>query len=215
MNLFKTLAISLITLLAQNTHAGLDDKLNGEFVTLSGKVTEVKPHSFTLKTANNNVMVEMDDYSSWIADGFKLVNGDQVVVTGRVDQDFLEKRKVEAGSVYVKNLDTYFFASSDDEEDFSYIPTTYSLVGTLPEGATIDLQGKVTKIQGREFTVDTGIRKIVVDTQKMGFNPLDKEGFTKLQVGDRVKVSGKVEENLFEAKEVAATYVMELSPNKI
>ncbi len=207
------IAIGIFTAMTSLAFGELAGKSNGEFVTLSGKVSDVKPHSFTLTTNGNKVLVEMDDYSSWIADGFKLVNGDQVAVSGRVDKDFLEKKKVEAGSVYVKNIDTYFFASSDDEEDFTYVPTSYSLIGTLPEGAQIDLQGKITNVQGREFTVDTGIRKIVVDTQSMTYNPVDNKGFTKLNVGDRVRVSGKVEENLFEAKEVAANYVTELPKN--
>lgn len=191
--------------------ADMTNKTNGEFVTLTGKVSDVKADSFSLTNNGNKILVEMDDYSSWVSDGFKLVNGDQVVVTGKVDKDFLEKKKVEAGSVYVKNINTYFFANSDDEEDYLTIPATYSLVGTLPEGAQIDLQGKITSVQGREFTVDTGIRKIVVDTQSLTYNPMDQKGFTKLSIGDRVKVSGRVEDNLFETKEVAASYVSELS----
>lgn len=209
-----SVAFGIFALTVSTAFADIANKTNGEFVTLSGKVSDVKANSFTLNTNNNKVMVEMDDYSSWVADGFKLVNGDQVVVNGRVDKDFLEKKKVEAGSVYVKNIDTYFYASSADEEDLTYLPTTYSLVGSLPEGAQIDLQGDITKIQGREMTVDTGIRKIVVDTGDMGYNPLDNKGFTKLNVGDRVRVSGQVEDNLFETKEVAASYVTEL-PTKI
>lgn len=197
-------------LLSTSAFAELANKTNGEFVTLSGKVSDVKADSFTLNTKGNKVMVEMDDHSSWVADGFKLMQNDQVVVSGRVDKDFLERKKVEAGSVYVKNIDAYFFASSDDEEDATYIPASYSLVPTLPEGAHVDLQGSITNIKGREITVDTGVRKVVVDTQDMGFNPLDKSGFTKLTVGDRVRVAGEVEDNLFESKEVSANYVIEL-----
>lgn len=208
------IATGILTLTTTVAFANLTNKSNGEFVTLSGKVSDVKPHSFSLTNNGNKVLVEMDDYSSWVADGFKLVNGDQVVVSGKVDKDFLEKKKVEAGSVYVKNIDTYFFASSDDEEDFLSIPVSYSLVANLPEGAQIDLQGSITSVQGREFTVDTGIRKIVVDTQSLSYNPMDQKGFTKLALGDRVKVSGRIEDNLFETKEVAASYVTEL-PKKL
>lgn len=189
--------------------AEFSEKTNGEFVTISGKVTDVKANSFNLNVDGKKILVEMDDYG-WGADGYKLVNGDQVVVSGRVDKDLFENKKVEAGSVYVKNLDTYFFANSSDEEDVPVISTTYSLVPTLPEGAMVDVQGKITKINGREMTVDTGIRKVTVDTDNMIYNPLDKEGFTKLSVGDRVRASGKVDDDFFEGKEVKANFVTEL-----
>ena len=74
--------------------AGISDKTNGEFVTLSGKVTSVSADWFKLKTDKKTILVEMDDYD-WDVDGYKLVKGDQVVVNGRVDHDFLEKKKIE------------------------------------------------------------------------------------------------------------------------
>jgi len=66
-------------------------KVNGEYITISGKVSDVKADSFKLKANGRTIHVEMDDYD-WDADGYKLVNGDQVVVNGRIDQDFLERK---------------------------------------------------------------------------------------------------------------------------
>jgi len=169
------------------------------------------PEQLTNGVASKPWSASIIGYDRWASDGFKLVNGDQVAVYGRIDQDFLEKKKVEAGTVYVKNIDTYFFANSDDEEDFTNIPNIYSYVTTLPEGVLIDLQGKITKISGSEFTVDTGLRRVNVDTKKMTYNPLDKIGFTRLSIGDRVRVSGRVEDNIFESKEVSANYLTKLS----
>lgn len=197
-------------LISASAFAGFSDKTNGEFVTLSGKVNEVKADSFKLNVGDKKILVEMDDYG-WAADGYKLMNGDQVVVSGRVDKDFLEKKKVEAGSVYVKNLDTTFYASSSDEEDVvPFIMTSYTLVPALPEGAAVDVQGKVTNVNGREIVVDTGFRKVTVDTSEMVFNPLDKEGFTKVAIGDRVRVSGKVDKDYFDTKEIDASSITEL-----
>lgn len=204
-------SLLLVTTLASGAAlANFDSKSNGEHITLSGTVRDVKANSFHLKTGNKDILVEMDDYNKWSADGFKLVNGDQVVVNGRIDQDFLEKKKIEAGSVYVKNINTTFYADSADEEDLPYVPSTYLSIKTLPEGAQADIQGQVTDVSGREFTVDTGVRKVTVDTQKMLYNPLDERGFTKLKKGDRVRVSGVVEDNFFENKELSANSVLEL-----
>lgn len=194
---------------SQMAFAALEKKANGEFVTISGKVTKVTPTTFNMNVDGKSILVEMDDYD-WDADGYKLAKGDQVVVAGRVDKDFLEKKKVEAGSVYVKGLNTFFYANSDDEEDLVYIPVIYSYVATLPEDAHVDLQGKVTDVSGREFTVDTGFRKVTVDTKDLIYNPMDSIGFTKIEKGDRVRVSGRVDDAFLDGKEVVANSVTEL-----
>lgn len=206
----KWTILATTVLISASAFAGFSDKTNGEFVTLSGKVNEVKADSFKLNVDGKKILVEMDDYG-WSADGYKLMNGDQVVVSGRVDKDFLENKKVEAGSVYVKNLDTTFYSNSSDEEDVvPFIMTSYTLVPALPEGAAVDVQGKITKVDGREIVVDTGLRKVTVDTNEMLYNPLDTVGFTKLAVGDRVRVSGKVDKDYFDTKEIDAISVTEL-----
>ena len=72
----KWILSSALLLMSVSGFADFSSKINGEFVTLTGKVSDVKANSFMLKTDNNKILVEMDDYSSWVADGFKLVNGD-------------------------------------------------------------------------------------------------------------------------------------------
>ena len=39
--------------------------------------------------------------------------------------------------------------------------------------------------------MDTGVKKIKVDTIQMFYNPLDDKGLQKLKVGDLVQVNGK------------------------
>jgi uncharacterized protein YdeI (BOF family) len=207
---FNLFLIGLLGILfSQSSIANFSSKTNGEFLTLSGKVTEVSADWFKLKTDNRVILVEMDDYD-WDADGYKLVKGDRVVVSGRVDNDFLEKKKVEAGSVYVKGLDTYFYASSDDEEGAPYLTTTYTYLSSLPDNTLVDVQGKITDVDGRKFTVNTGFRKVTVDTEGLSYNPLDKVGYTKISKGDRVRVSGKVDNSFFTGKEVRADSLIRL-----
>lgn len=201
--------IITITLTSTSVYAGFSSKTNGEFVTASGKVFAVTADSFKLKTDKTTIHVEMDDYD-WDADGYKLVNGDQVVVNGRIDNDFLEKKKIEAGSVYVKGLNTYFYANSDDEEGAPFLTNSYAYIETLPENAFVDIQGKVTSIDDRVFVLNTGLRKVKVDTKNLLYNPLDNVGFTKIKKGDRVKVSGIVDENFFGKKEIDANSIVEL-----
>lgn len=211
----KFLLMILLTALCATAEAKFEDKINGEAITISGKVTNVKANTFNLKTADRNILVEMDDYSSWVADGFKLRDGDDVVVYGRVDKDLFEKKKIEAGTVYVKNINTTFYANSADEEDRAYSPTNPNYFSTMKEGAFVDLKGRITQVSGREFILDTGLRKITVDTQDLLYNPLDKKGYTRLEPGDLVRVTGSVENEYFDTKEVSAATVIELPATKL
>lgn len=207
----KSVIFTLGLLMAGGVEAGpLAKAIDGEYLTMVGKVKDVTADSFKLDVGKKSILVEMDDYD-WDADGYKLVNGDEVVVTGRADKGFLEQNKIEAGSVYVKNIDTYFFANSSDEEgDMTYLPATYSYVPALPEDAYVSIQGKVKNIDGRDIKVDTGLREIEVDTSKLRYNPLDDMGFTQIDEGDRVRVSGTIEESFWGNKSVDAKYVTEL-----
>ena len=214
MSLVKFLTFTLSIALSAVAFANFSSKKDGEFVTLSGKVKNVKADSFQLMNGNRTILIEMDD-NDWDADGYKLVNGDEVVVSGVVDQDFLEKKKIEAGSVYVKSLNTYFYASSMDEEGAAYLSPTYSTFATLPENATVEMTGKVISVSGREFVIYTGLRNVTVDTDSLIYNPMDKIGFTKIKKGDRVTVTGKVDDNIFGKRKVNASSLYELKNNQV
>lgn len=196
------------------SHASLSAKKDGEFVTISGTVKNVKADSFQLKSKDHIIFVEMDD-NDWDADGYKLVNGDEVVVNGVVDKDFLEKKKIEAGSVYVKGLNTYFYASSMDEEGAPFLSPTYANIATLPEHTVVELTGKVTNINNRTFTVNTGLREIVVDTKSLIYNPMDDKGFTQIDLGDRVNVTGDISDNFFDQRQVDASSLYEVENAEI
>ncbi len=205
----KTLTFVLSFLITLTVYSNqFTQKKNGEFITVSGNVSDVKAHSFMLNTAKNSILVEMDDYY-WDADGYKLKQGDRVVVYGRIDHDFLERKKIEAGSVFVKNLNTFFFANDADEESAPKPSITYTIVDPLPEYTQADVMGKVVKVdeKDKEFVVDTGLRKITVNTNKLLVNPLDDKGYVQIDKGDFVKVSGFVDKPFFGKKELDATYV--------
>jgi hypothetical protein len=139
------------------------------------------------------------------ADAYKLIKGDKVTVNGMIDDDLFETRSIEASSVYVEGIGTYFFASAADEED-----TFVTITAPLVVSKTI-VQGKVTEISGDEFVVDAGLRKVRVDVSEMSNDPLDDEGYQKIKVGDRVSVVGKMDDDLFEGRELMAQSVVTLS----
>lgn len=211
----KQLFISLITLIFACSSYGtngskLKAALDGETITVSGIVTTVEADAFRLKTKNKNIIVEMDDWDA-DADGFKLKKGDRVVVRGAADKDLFQKNTLEAGSVYVENLNSYFYASAADEEGAPVLLST-SIYNTqkLPEGAYVDLIGNVKAVIGRDLTLDTGVRELTVSTDDLIFNPLDNQGQVQVDVGDQIRVGGLVDEGYFNRRAIKASYIQEL-----
>jgi uncharacterized protein YdeI (BOF family) len=193
-------ALLAFSAMAEDPYAKPDDT----WISISGTVDTVRPNSFTLDYGKGVITVEMDD-GDRDADAYKLVKGDKVTVNGKIDDDLFETRTIEAGSVYVESLDTYFYASAADEED-----TFVTVTAPVVISQTI-VQGKVTEVSGEEFVVDAGVRKVRVDVSEMSNDPLDDEGYRKIKVGDRVSVIGKMDDDLFEGRELMAQSVVTLS----
>lgn len=193
-------ALFAFSAMAEDPYAKPDDT----WISISGTVDTVRPDSFTLDYGKGVITVEMDD-GDRDADAYKLVKGDKVTVNGKIDDDLFETRTIEAGSVYVESLDTYFYASAADEED-----TFVTVTAPVVISQTI-VQGKVTEVSGDKFVVDAGLRKVRVDVSKMPNDPLDDEGYQKIKVGDRVSVIGKMDDDLFEGRELMAQSVVTLS----
>ena len=171
------------------------------WISLSGTVEAVTADSFTLDYGEGIVTVEFDD-GDRDADAYKLVAGDKVTVSGLIDDDFFE---TTTSSVYVENLGTYFYASAVDEGDPIVTVTTPIIVS----GYTV--QGTVTEVRDEEFVLNTGLRSLTVEVEEMPYNPLDDEGYQKIEVGDRVSVSGTLDDDLFEGRELVADSVVTLS----
>ncbi|MBK1705201.1 S1 RNA-binding domain-containing protein [Halochromatium glycolicum] len=177
------------------------------WISVSGTVETVSNDSFVLDYGEGMMTVEMDD-GDRDADGYKLVSGDKVTVSGRIDDDLFETRTIEASSVYVENIGTYFYASAVDEEDVNEVLVD---VDTPIVISATTVQGVVTDVNSEEFTVDTGLRSVRVEVDEMSYNPLDDKGYQKIEIGDRVSVTGQMDDDLFEGRELVADSVVTLS----
>lgn len=190
--IFTSLALSLLLVVptrAQDPYSKPDDT----WISINGTVEAVTPNTFRLNYGDGAITVEMDDWDM-DADGFKLMDGDKVSVFGVIDDDFFETTTIEASSVYVENLGTYFYANAADEED-----TFITITTPLTVSATT-FQGIVTSVDEDQFTLNTGLRKVTVETDQMLYNPLDDEGYQKIEAGDRVAVTGNIDFDLFEGQ---------------
>jgi uncharacterized protein YdeI (BOF family) len=201
-----------LLMVSVNTFAKDPKELQNEsWVNVSGTVASANDNGFRLDYGESMIYVEMDDWD-WFEEGKTLIPGHHVQVLGRIDDDAFEARSIEAYKVYVKGLNSLFFepehfriltASPEDEE---LNPEIYSkaLFGDLSDGAFVSITGEVLEVKGRHFIVDTGANKVRVDTYSMSYNPMDDKGYQKVEEGDMLHVTGNLDLDLFEKKEIIA-----------
>jgi hypothetical protein len=73
------------------------------------------------------------------------------------------------------------------------------------------LEGMVTNVSDDSFTLNTGDMSLDVMTADLGYDPLDEVGTQQIESGDRVIVSGMLEDTLFADRQLDAMAVTTLS----
>lgn len=186
--------------IAENPYAEPD----GSYIRIGGTVTTVAPASFLLDYGSGSITVEMDDWDSY-GDAWGISDGDRVTVYGRVDDDLYELSTIEAGSVYVENLNTYFYANAADEESMD-VWTVHAPVAL----GEVEVIGKVTEVMPEEgrLILETGVTELTVDTRPMLYDPLDENGYQRVEEGDRISVIGDIDYDLIEGRELEATALL-------
>tara|TARA_R110002110_G_scaffold91264_3_gene237670 strand:+ start:2292 stop:2972 length:681 start_codon:yes stop_codon:yes gene_type:complete len=185
-------------------------KPDGSWIAISGTVLTPDADSFILDYGSGMITVEMDDWDR-VGEAVGLIDGDPVTVYGAIDDDTYELAKIEAGSVYVENLNTYFYANSADEEGAT--TSTFLWYSAVPLDANmVTVMGTVTSVnkEDEEFVVDSGVRSLEVNAGKIGYNVFDDLGFQKIQKGDVVSVTGSMDYEFFDGRELEADRVTTL-----
>lgn len=138
----------------------------------------------------------------------RLSVGENVTVTGAVSDRLFSGRMLRAQSVHVEDRHSFFVASSPKAGGASWslrampVPPFYGRDLT-----TVTLVGEVARITGDEFSLDVGNSVVSVGTGSMSYNPLDKIGAQRVQAGDWVQVSGRLDNRLFEERRLDATRI--------
>lgn len=202
LNFLTLTAMSLLATpaIAQNPYA----KDDNSWISINGTVTTVSADQFELDYGDGVITVEMDD-GDRDADGYKLLTGDEVRVSGLIDEGFFETTTIDASSVYVKNIDTYFYASAIDDEYYGYDVVSPLTTDTIVEGTITSVS-----VDDEEFTLDTGVQMLTVEVDELTSNPLDSEGYQQLDVGDTVRVNGEIDYDFFQGRVFEADYVTNL-----
>lgn len=217
-NLIKTVAFTSALALTAATFAPdamaankVKANPDGTWVTFTGTVAQSSPSGFYIDYGNDTVYVEVDDWD-WYAHGYTALPGDKVTVSGRVDKDGFESRKLEAAFVYSHENFTYHYANPADEEDFGYVVHPFTVDPAL---SSMSVVGIVDKVRGDEFTLATGYANITVDTEAMAYDPLDDVGYQVIEPGDHVSVTGVMApgslDDFYDSRELIASDVLSLN----
>lgn len=178
------------------------------WVRLTGIAVEQAENHFVLDYGGGTIVVETDDRDKFSKKNIDF-EGDRVTVHGKVDDDFYHEQRIEADTVFVSNLNTLISDPSPKDREGAQegVPTGYV---DLPVDTEFYVAGTVTSVSERVFTLDTGARKIKVDTREMPYNPMDDKGRQQIQVGDKVSVSGDLGDRLFKERQVNAQAIVSL-----
>jgi uncharacterized protein YdeI (BOF family) len=177
------------------------------WISLTGTVTSTTADSFKLDYGKGMITVEMDDWDDF-GDAWPLIDGDEVTVYGEVDQNLFAKTTIEAGSVYVDDLNTFFYASAADEEEFGqWVVDIDAVPGELTYIGTVESVTPMTNT----FTIDTGAMELSVDTSGLLYDPLDDEGFQRIDVGDRVSVDAVIDRDFIGDQDLLAESIVTLA----
>lgn len=180
---------------------------DGQWITLSGKVTDAGANDFKLDYGKGAITVEMDDYDPEL-EAFNIVRNDRVIVVGRVDADRKQRRTIEAASVYVKNVGKAFFASPDDDEE-----AVMDLRKATLEGTQLVLTGKITSLMKDWLVLDTGYQLLTVSTQGIGRNSTDDpipDEIKKLKIGNQIRIFGAVTDGFMDSDKLIASRIEKL-----
>lgn len=185
------------------------------YITLSGTVgSMVDQDEFYLNYGKGRVKVDTND--KW-PNMFKpeannvtrvLKEGDHVVVTGKVDDNWFTNREIEASSIRHQRGGQVFSYDLD--------PNASTMAGIDP-ATILDQQGRValTGTITREVNNDryqmrygTGAQAKTIEVDTTG---VDNAKIDNLKVGDRITVTGTVDDTLFNKRELNAQNVQTLA----
>jgi uncharacterized protein YdeI (BOF family) len=180
------------------------------FITLNGTVTAVSRDTFVLDFGGGEIVVEVDS-AEGVPEAVPLTSGEAVRVTGIVDEGFFERRTIEATGVLRETGET-IYASPVDEEDtrsrgILESPRTPGPTETVVTGRVSEIDDR-----GREFTLASGSRHIEVELSVGARVDLDESesaaGRAAVEVGDSVRVIGRIDEEFFGDAELVADTVL-------
>lgn len=185
----------------------LADYEPGAAAILSGTVASIGDEQFKLDYGQQEeITVELDewDWSGQLDE--RLSEGQQVTVSGTIDENWTERRAIDADNIYVTTDYTYYYIV---DENPAYT-AQQSQRETQQDGTFLSTRGEVKDVSEDQITLESQGNTIQVDTSELAYDPLDEEGVQQIKEGDRIYVFGDIDEEFFENRTMSAESLISL-----
>jgi hypothetical protein len=116
--------------------------------------------------------------------------GDNVTVTGWLDESFIRSGSLDIVGVYVEDRRAFFTLGEEGAGNGDGMHPLVVPTDTLGREGSASLTGTIVEMQDDAFVLRAGSADVVVDTTPLFYNPYDDVGVQILEVGDRVHVTG-------------------------
>lgn len=182
---------------------------NNATITLSGKVASIASgDEFILDYGDGTIKVDTNDAwpNIFKRDAYRvdeiLQEGERVWVSGKIDHNWFSSNELDAYTLWqTENGRTIVYKSLPSNKE-----TEFPDGGVLPEEGTAIVTGTISKVVGsHDYLLQYGSSPndtIQVDVSHIG--GIEANAY---QVGDRVTVSGRMDQRLLSRREIDASYI--------
>ena len=177
------------------------------WITLTGEVSAVDSKFFTLDYGDGNIFVELRD-TDLDSNAYAKMKGEEVMVTARLDDGMFSSERLVAQSVIVDGMDTVYLAESVNQASADLYLSTASNIEFDDEEMV--LVGTVKSIGKEALQIDVGDTTVTVELDELEDAPVDADGYLTLMKGERVRITGELEDDFFNRFTVEADTLIKM-----
>ncbi|MDW5286543.1 hypothetical protein R6Y90_16395 [Alteromonas macleodii] len=177
------------------------------WITLTGEVSAVDSKFFTLDYGDGNIFVELRD-TDLDSNAYAKMKGEEVMVTARLDDGMFSSERLVAQSVIVDGMDTVYLAESVNQASADLYLSTASNIEFDDEEMV--LVGTVKSIGKEALQIDVGDTTLTVELDELEDAPVDADGYLTLMKGERVRITGELEDDFFNRFTVEADTLIKM-----
>jgi hypothetical protein len=162
-----------------------------EVFTLSGQIVDSVGGNLVLRHEGGVVEMNVSGWPERAPGGPRIMGvGDNVTVTGWLDESFIRSGSLDIVGVYVEDRRAFFTLGEEGAGNGDGMHPLVVPTDTLGREGSASLTGTIVEMQDDAFVLRAGSADVVVDTTPLFYNPYDDVGVQILEVGDRVHVTG-------------------------
>lgn len=177
------------------------------WITLTGEVSAVDSKFSTLDYGDGNIFVELRD-TDLDSNAYAKMKGEEVMVTARLDDGMFSSERLVAQSVIVDGMDTVYLAESVNQASADLYLSTASNIEFDDEEMV--LVGTVKSIGKEALQIDVGDTTVTVELDELEDAPVDADGYLTLMKGERVRITGELEDDFFNRFTVEADTLIKM-----